>query len=66
MVITIKSQRAPLTSVPSWVISLNGSLEEINAVEEPIIRIIQAISNSKSPTVISEVELDEPSESVSQ
>jgi hypothetical protein len=66
MEITIKSYRAPLTSIPSWLVSFDGSPEEIQAVEEPVTRIIQALSNSKTP-VISELESKhEPSEPVTQ
>jgi hypothetical protein len=66
MEITIKSHRAPFTSGPSWVVSFEGSPEEINAVEETVTRIIQAVSDSKTP-VISELEAEhEPSEPVSQ
>jgi hypothetical protein len=46
MEITIKSHRAPLTSGPSWVVSFEGSPEEIAAVEEPVIHIIGALTVS--------------------
>jgi hypothetical protein len=46
MEIRIKSHRAPLTSGPSWVVELEGSPEEVAAVEEPVIHIIGALTVS--------------------
>jgi len=66
MEITIKSHRAPLTSGLNWVVSFEGSPEEIEAVEGPVIRIIETISDSKTP-VITKLEAEhEPEEPVSQ